>query len=360
MTDLTFSAPMVWGDAYAHHGRNIIMKHLEGRMPDAGLPPPPVFKQAATPPGVVGILGAGVGGLYTALILQDLNIPFQLIEARERVGGRLFTHKFENDTGAPYNYYDVGAMRFPQIPSMERVFKLFDYPPLNQGDKTLKSKLTPFLFANNNTFFDYNGVTVRRSAVPSADPFKADQVLDSPEKQAYIKTGAAKIADDVIRPFATALLDDLKNGTNEGWKKLMEKDTHSTRSYMGFAYEPSAQLNLPKGPLPGDVINWVETFDKSTGWYDRSLSETVLEAIAFGWQPDSARPTDWFCIDGGSFEIARYMKDYIVGKAGSKSIVYNSTVTSIELNDKNDGMKVLVKGAKPYEFSHVVSTIPLP
>ncbi|KAG8696192.1 hypothetical protein FRC11_000909 [Ceratobasidium sp. 423] len=247
---------------------------------------------------------------------------------------------------------------------MERVFKLFEYPPLNQGDLALKSKLKPFLFVgggNNNTFFNYNGVSICQNAMPDVDPFKAEDVLDCPDKKAYISAGAKKIADDVIRPFATALLDDLKNGTNEGWKKLMEKDIHSTRSYMATAYEPSSKLNLPKGPLPGDVINWCETFDKSTGWYDRSLSETVLEAIAFGWQPDSTRPTHWFCVDGGSEEIAKSMRDYILSrKGGSNPIVYNSRVTSIELNDKNDGLKVVANDTDPYEFSHVVSTIPLP
>jgi hypothetical protein len=243
---------------------------------------------------------------------------------------------------------------------MERVFKLFEYPPLNHGAQALNSRLTPFIFFNNNTFFDYNGVTVRRSAMPDADPFKAQQVLVTPHKQAYIAAGVTKIVDDVIGPFAAALLDDLKTGSNEGWKKLLAKDFHSTRSYMAVEYEPSPKLNLPKGPLPGDVINWLETFDKSTGWYDRSLSETVLEAIAFGWQPNSTRPTDWFCVNGGSYEIAKSMKDYIVSKSGPDSIVYNSQATSIELNNKTDGLKVVVNYTKQYEFSHVISTIPLP
>lgn len=51
----------------------------------------------------VGILGAGIGGLYSALILQSLDIPFEIIEASNRVGGRLYTHKFEN--GRKYDYF---------------------------------------------------------------------------------------------------------------------------------------------------------------------------------------------------------------------------------------------------------------
>ncbi|KAH7332676.1 flavin-containing amine oxidoreductase-domain containing protein [Rhizoctonia solani] len=254
-------------------------------------------------------------------------------------------------------------MRFPQIPSMERVFKLFEYPPLNQGDLALKDKLKPFHFVgagNNNTFFNYNGVSVCQNAMPDVDPFKAEAVLDSPEKKLYIAAGAKNIADDVIRPFAAGILDDLKNRTTTGWDHMMKYELHSTRSYMSIAYEPDPKLNLPKGPLPSDVVNWCETFDKSTGWYDRSLSETVLEAIAFGWQPDSkTRPTHWFCIDGGSEEIAKTMRDYIVSRPdGSNRIVYNSRVTSIALNDKS--MQVVANNTDQYEFSHVISTIPLP
>ena len=48
-----------------------------------------------------------------------------------------------------------------------------------------------------------------------------------------------------------------------------------------------------------DDLAWVEAHDKSTGWYDRALSETVLEAIAFGWSPSTnpMETTRWWCIE---------------------------------------------------------------
>jgi hypothetical protein len=239
--------------------------------------------------------------LYTALILEDLGIPYRIIEARDTVGGRLFTYRFPDDTGAPYNYFDVGAMRFPKINSMQRVFDLFDYPPLNTGDIALKSKLKPFYFVgggNNNTFYSYNDVTVRQNAMPSGDPFKADQVIQDVDSDPYITAGTKAITDDVISPFATRLLKDLEDGGSAGWEYMKAFDLYSTRAYMSLKYTPSAGLNIPKEPLPTDVVNWCETFDKSTGWYDRALSETVLEAVAFGWLPGPhPPPTQWFCIE---------------------------------------------------------------
>ena len=54
------------------------------------------------------------------MILDVLNIPglsYEILEADNRVGGRVYTHKFSD---APHDYYDVGAMRFPDIPIMAK------------------------------------------------------------------------------------------------------------------------------------------------------------------------------------------------------------------------------------------------
>lgn len=77
---------------------------LDPQAQDASAPrkhfiwPPPNFK--------VGIIGAGASGLYTAMILQDLGIEYELLEASEKVGGRLFTHHF----GEKRNDYYVSSM----------------------------------------------------------------------------------------------------------------------------------------------------------------------------------------------------------------------------------------------------------
>lgn len=63
------------------------------------------------------IIGAGVAGLYIAMILKELGIPFDLLEASDRVGGRMYTHRFSE---ALNDYYDVGAMRWPNLPIMKK------------------------------------------------------------------------------------------------------------------------------------------------------------------------------------------------------------------------------------------------
>jgi hypothetical protein len=72
------------------------------------------FPATRTPSDVplkVGIIGAGAGGLYTAILLESLGIDYDIIEASDRVGGRIFTHRFNEtawsrSTPQDPDYYD--------------------------------------------------------------------------------------------------------------------------------------------------------------------------------------------------------------------------------------------------------------
>jgi hypothetical protein len=61
----------------------------------------------------VGIIGAGAAGLYSAILLESLGIDYEILEANTRIGGRIYTHRFDearwlkSKPGQPdyYNYY---------------------------------------------------------------------------------------------------------------------------------------------------------------------------------------------------------------------------------------------------------------
>lgn len=116
-------------DAYTYYGRRLMHKALhateghegvqgtlEGVMSvsnaldmlfESGhLPTSKVSEGSKDPELVVGILGAGIGGLYAALILDSLKIKYEIIEATGRSGGRLYTHKFKKQDGSPGDEYD--------------------------------------------------------------------------------------------------------------------------------------------------------------------------------------------------------------------------------------------------------------
>jgi hypothetical protein len=50
--------------------------------------------------------------------------------------------------------------------------------------------------------------------------------------------------------------------------------------------------------LTTNIINWCETFDKSTGWYDRALTEQVSEALAFAKAgSQTIGDVEWKCFE---------------------------------------------------------------
>ncbi len=55
------------------------------------------------------------------MILDSLKIPnltYEILESSDRIGGRLYTHYF--DEVEEHQYYDIGAMRFPRLKIMNR------------------------------------------------------------------------------------------------------------------------------------------------------------------------------------------------------------------------------------------------
>lgn len=130
---------------------------IEVPTPETALP----SKSSRSGNQTVGILGGGVGGLYAAMILESVGAPDEGLEARDRVGGRFFTHKFEN--GDFYDYFDVGAMRFPNNSTMARTFKLFESEELNSGEIDIKGKMLKYQLDCADAFSCYNGQPPVRS-----------------------------------------------------------------------------------------------------------------------------------------------------------------------------------------------------
>ncbi|KAK2462137.1 hypothetical protein APHAL10511_005835 [Amanita phalloides] len=370
LSDETLPSPPY--DAHAHYARNLIQRELRAIRSDRDVQTqslPPIFGEQMgastikivkpTQQTPIGILRAGAAGLYTALILESLGIPYKILEAQGDVGGRLFTYRFPDATGAPYNYFDVGAMRFPKHEFMQRVFHLFQYPPLNTGDIQLGAKLKPFHYTSDNSFMYFNGIALRRNVIAPGDPFKTSQLILDTDPSPYIAAGVSSIKADVLKPFATGLLEDIKMGMTDGWDHLMKYDEYSYRSYMGIVYSPSDSIGIPKEPLSTDAINWCEMFE---GLYDYGFSEHLLHSMASG--SGSSTPIGWYLIDGGSNQIAQCMAKYI-RSCHPDAIQLDSWVSSIALvSGHSDGgqsmMEVITNDEERHRFSHVISTLPLP
>jgi monoamine oxidase len=62
----------------------------------------------------IGILGGGMSGLMSALLLNSVGIhDWKIIEASDRIGGRVHTAYLNGTTRNDYQYQEMGPMRFP-------------------------------------------------------------------------------------------------------------------------------------------------------------------------------------------------------------------------------------------------------
>ncbi|KAG8714986.1 hypothetical protein FRC09_017049 [Ceratobasidium sp. 395] len=340
-------------------GRNVAheQQHLAGPSP-ATAEPTPLIR--------VAIVGAGCAGLYAAMMLQSIGVEVDVLEANKRIGGRLYTHKFEGDYEASkWDYFDVGAMRFPNTPLMRKTFDLFNL---------LRIPHQAYTISDGKNFMLYNNIRKRKSDLENAsiwrdDPFKVFGSLPHP----WVEESPSDLLYEAIKPWIIRLKDahaieDPTQQDLEFQRIFQEVDSYSTRSY----------LSIIKG-YPQTIINWIECMTFGTGWFNRSFIETVMEELAF--QYDKPSPTDlqWYCVEGGSGKIIRNMKAWLDLNTPSVNIKRDHQVTTVKLNEAEPYSDEIIK-RHPYftisclqpsqlpatplpsenTYSHVIFAIPPP
>lgn len=155
------------------------------------LPPISAMPTSTRPPnqpieGKACIVGAGAAGLYTAMILDSLGLSYDLLEANDRNGGRVYTYPFPPNLNG-HQYVDFGAMRFPHMDSMSRsvlfrisgivnileidelhirLFDLFSNPLIN-----LTPSLIPYYLSGLNTPSYYNDTWAIEDPYPQPQPY---------------------------------------------------------------------------------------------------------------------------------------------------------------------------------------------
>ncbi|QRV80262.1 Flavin containing amine oxidoreductase [Ceratobasidium sp. AG-Ba] len=312
-------------------------------VPTAGMPP--TSELPSTPIVRVAVIGAGCAGLHAAALLGSnprIKAEVDVLEASDRVGGRLYTHNFGK---GKWDYFDVGAMRFPCTPVMTRTFELFC---------DLKIPKAKYTIQHGKNFMVYNDVRKRREELDNSsawekDPFDVFWHRDSSGKTTkpgldpeWAQYAPGDLLHEAIGPWIKKMVDVYgEHNPVERMKKLKAIfkaiDTYSTRSYLSIATDQDGYpvigdaSTAARKAYPADIINWIETTTSGTGWFDRALVETVMEEIAF--QFDKSRPTDldWYYVEGGTEVIADKMRASLDAYPTVK-LKYNHRVTSVELH----------------------------
>lgn len=242
------------------------------------------------------IIGAGVAGLYIAMILKELGIPFDLVEASDRAGGRLYTHRFSE---APNDYYDAGAMRWPAFPTMKKALALFE---------ELNVPLIPYYMNGRNTPMMFNNILGPPLNLSEYDPYKFGVKNGGTVPDEYVAIGVQKILQLALAPYLQLLREDF----GQGFKKLMEVDDCSIREYLRTYMQ-----------LDYHTSQWLETNIAPSDFFDQSFTEYVILSSDFhDWENYG-----WNCIDGGSSVAVSAMLDRIAPHTPE----YRTTATRIAL-----------------------------
>ncbi|KAK0433398.1 hypothetical protein EV421DRAFT_1718643 [Armillaria borealis] len=293
------------------------------------------------------------------MILDDLGIKYEILEGSDCPGGRILTHYFPQVHMKGWTYFDIGAMRYPDIPVMWRVFDLF------RERLQLGNRLIPYIMNSENQFIEYNSQRHQLKTVNTksmADWFKDSSSAGGLVPPEFIDKGVDHWLGECFTPFK----DLFAESWEKGWKKLMEYDEYSARAFMMHPFDiknEDGTCFLKKEAYPKAAIDWMERMNTGTGLFDMAFSEMVIDDLQFDWPAGSAM--NWHCLAGGSEVFINVMVSKI---SDPTKIQYNKRVTSITpmaANGTKRSKPLSVTygsgGAKAStKYNYMISTIPLP
>ncbi|KAF5574897.1 l-amino acid oxidase [Fusarium subglutinans] len=265
--------------------KNELERTCDYEMTRNDLPSPCWQDQARTKqqPLHICIVGAGVSGLYIALLLDSLEMPgltYEILEASNRAGGRVKTHYFSDRSD---DYFDVGAMRFPEATHMQRIMHLFRH---------LNVPLSPYYKTETDRPYLFNNILAANIPQNRKDIFQLGRSHGGLVPDRLVQRGAQQLLADAVQPHCAALAQNF----DQGFQRLMEFDHLSTSMYlqqiMGYDFH---------------TVQWMESMTSATGLFDQAFSETVLDALDF----DYSDTTPWWRIEGGGAVLISRMCEAI-------------------------------------------------
>ena len=315
-------------------------QYLEQECLKAASPSNSLVSEESAPVGSVGIVGGGMAGLYSALLLQK-HIPgvkVKIFEAGDGVGGRIYTHKFSSE---PYQYFDCGAMRLPDTESHRPVFTLIDY--LNQ---TLPEEDPIVLQEFVNSCPEGNRVFLNNTKQKDGRIMSAKYASEHGSElgflaEAEVKDGidAQKVLHDALTPVVEALEADFDAA-------LKKYCSISLFDYLSKELSWSRQK-----------IQYVEAIAGATSHDFRCGLIFCLMLRRSGL--DTAT---WKTIEGGMSKLPDSCARVLAG-SGNVTILLNSKVEAIK-QSKDGSTQVGYRGAEGsliYEsFDAIILAIPSP
>lgn len=280
----------------------------------------------------VGIVGAGVAGLYSALLLKEQGHHVRIFEASNRVGGRIYTHRFN---AQEHQYFEAGAMRLPDSHFQIIVYDLIDY--LNTSPRLpgrMHIERIPYILNSPGNFVHINGHSYGSDNQSNASPaILTPRKLGWKVPNEYLDRSAGDLLGGVLDPFVKELRDDF----DQGFQSLLRFD------HMSFRYYLQAQAGWP-----ASVIDFVETVTSQTNQFTLSTTELVMQNMDFDTK-------EWYTIDRGMDRLPEAMAHLV----GLENITFDARVTAIR--ERGNSVQIVAKGydrIMEADFDKIILAIP--
>jgi monoamine oxidase len=197
----------------------------------------------------IGIVGGGMAGLLTSLLLDSVGIhDWHIIESSQRIGGRIRTKYLAGTTPDQYQYQEMGPMRFPvstkyadtnetlDIQDHKMVFQLGDVlNKMNGNDPNLLVKFIPWIQSSPNTPGNSNGYRLPNGRIPSAAQIKANSSLVFPNAVSPDKEGQEH-AEEALEKFMGITPEVLRNISKNVFRAHKEAVDKGLFNFSEYAY----------------------------------------------------------------------------------------------------------------------------
>ncbi|WP_235832792.1 flavin monoamine oxidase family protein [Gottfriedia acidiceleris] len=277
--------------------------------------------QKTNSPKHITIIGAGISGLVASSLLKEAGHQITIIEANNRIGGRIYTKRepFINN-----QYIDLGAMRIPSFHYLVLEYiKKFNLPV----NEFVNSTPNDLIYVNNVLTNDKNY---------KANPDQLNFNVFPSEK--------GKTALELLLLAVGPVIDFINQDPEKNWEIIINMYDHYSMANF-LKYNPVGVS------LSTEAINLIETFVGLEGFSELAFTAILREVLIL-----ITKDLKLYEITGGTDHLINgflpQLKDYIITNQRVKKIVQQESNVTIYTENQ------ILNTEHQLTSDFVISTIP--
>ncbi|WP_430509696.1 flavin monoamine oxidase family protein [Gottfriedia solisilvae] len=288
--------------------------------------------QKTNSPKDVTVIGAGISGLVAASLLKEAGHRVTIIEANNRIGGRIYTKRepFINN-----QYIDLGAMRIPSIHHL-----VLEYI------KKFNLQVNEFINSTPNDLIFINNVLTNQTSY-KANPDQLNFKVYPSEQ--------GKTATELLLLAIGPVIDFINQDPDKNWEIVINLYDHYSMANF-LKYNPVSVSLSP------EAIDMIETMVGLEGFSELAFTAILREVLVL-----LTKDLKFYEITGGTDHLINgflpQLKDDIISNQRVKKIIQQETNVTIYtenqiLNTEHQLTSDFVISTIPYTLLNFVDLLP--